>query len=114
MDVRLGAGVEVLPKIVEEVKQGRLGKFQFVFIDTDKENNWNYVDMTLELCEPGACIIVDNVVRRGQLAADSDEPSIAGARCTVENVGKDDRLEAVVLQTVGDQNYDGFLIATVR
>lgn len=114
VDVRLGPGIDVLPKIVEEVKQGKLGKFQLVFIDADKENNWNYVDIALEVCEPGACIIVDNVVRKGQLATDTDDPRIAGARHVVENVGKDDRLDAVVVQTVGDKNYDGFLIAAVR
>jgi predicted O-methyltransferase YrrM len=114
VDIRLGPGVDVLPKIVDEVKQGKQGKFQLVFIDADKENNWNYVDIALELCEPGACIIVDNVVRKGQLATDSDDPRIAGARRVVENVGKDSRLDGVVVQTVGDKNYDGFLIAVVK
>jgi hypothetical protein len=32
----------------------------------------------------------------------------------VENVGKDERLDGVVVQTVGDKNYDGFLIAVVK
>lgn len=114
VDVRLGAGVEVLPKIVEEVKQGKLGEFQLVFIDADKENNWNYVDTAIGLCEPGACIIVDNVVRKGQLAHETDDPRVMGARRVVENVGKDDRLDGVVVQTVGDKNYDGFLIAVVQ
>lgn len=114
VDVRLGAGVEVLPKIVEEVKQGKLGEFQLVFIDADKENNWNYVDTAIGLCEPGACIIVDNVVRKGQLAYETDDPRVMGARRVVENVGKDDRLDGVVVQTVGDKNYDGFLIAVVQ
>lgn len=114
VDVRLGAGVEVLPKIVEEVKQGKLGEFQLVFIDADKENNWNYVDTAIGLCEPGACIIVDNVVRKGQLAYETDDPRVMGARRVVENVGKDGRLDGVVVQTVGDKNYDGFLIAVVQ
>lgn len=114
VDVRLGPGVEVLPHIVAEVKAGKLDKFQLVFIDADKENNWNYVDTAIQLCEPGACIIVDNVVRKGQLASDTDDPRIAGARRVVENVGKDDRLDGVVVQTVGDKNYDGFLIAVVK
>ena len=114
MDVRLGAGVEVLPKIVEEVKQGKLGEFQLVFIDADKENNWNYVDIALGMCEAGACVIVDNVVRKGQLAEETDDPRIAGAKRVVENVGKDERLDGVVLQTVGEKSYDGFLLAVVR
>ncbi|KAJ4330803.1 hypothetical protein N0V87_009699 [Didymella glomerata] len=114
VDVRLGPGVEVLPRIVEEVKQGKLGKFQLVFIDADKENNWSYVNTAIELCEPGACIIVDNVVRKGQLAQDSEDPRIAGARRVIEAVGRSRRLDGVVVQTVGDKNYDGFLIAVVN
>ncbi|KAF3037756.1 hypothetical protein E8E11_005300 [Didymella keratinophila] len=114
VDVRLGAGVEVLPRIVEEVKHGKLGKFQLVFIDADKENNWSYVNTALEMCEPGACIIVDNVVRKGQLAQDSEDTRIAGARRVVEKIGSDKRLDGVVVQTVGDKNYDGFLIAVVN
>lgn len=114
VQVRLGAGVEVLPQIAGEVQQGTLGKFQLVFIDADKENNWIYVDAALGMCEPGACIIVDNVVRKGQLARDTSDPRVAGARRVVENIGKDDRLDGVVVQTVGDKDYDGFLMAVVR
>jgi len=114
VDLRLGPGIDVLPQLAEEVKAGKRGKFQLVFIDADKENNWNYVDIALGMCEPGACIIVDNVVRRGRLAQDLDDPSVMGARKVVENVGKDDRLDGIVMQTVGEKSYDGFLIAVVK
>lgn len=60
-------------------------------------NKWNYVDMAL------ACVIVDNVVSQGQLARDTDDPRTMGARRVVENIGKDDRLDSVVVQTVGDK-----------
>jgi predicted O-methyltransferase YrrM len=114
VDVRLGAGVDMLPQIKDEVEQGRLGRFQLVFIDADKENNWNYVDIAIGMCEPGACIIVDNVVRKGKLAEETDDPRVAGARRVVENIGRDERLDGVVVQTVGDKDYDGFLIAVVK
>ena len=114
VEVRVGAGVDVLPRIREEVEMGTQGKFQLVFIDADKENNWNYVDVAIGMCEPGACIIVDNVVRKGQLAVESDDPRIAGARRVVEMVGRDERLDGVVMQTVGEKSYDGFLIAVVK
>ncbi|KAH8730495.1 O-methyltransferase [Phaeosphaeriaceae sp. PMI808] len=115
VDIRLGPGIEVLPQLVAEVKGGKRDKFDFVFIDADKENNWNYVDIALGMCEPGACIIVDNVVRKGKLATnDVSDIGVTGARKVVENIGKDDRLEGVVMQTVGDKNYDGFLFAVVR
>lgn len=114
VEICLGPGMDVLPRLAEDVESGKRNKFQFVFIDADKENNWNYVDIALGMCEPGACIIVDNVVRKGQLATNVADPRIAGARRVVENIGKDDRLDGIVVQTVGDKNYDGFLLAVVK
>jgi len=106
--------MDVLPTLAQQVRDGKRPKFDFVFIDADKENNWNYVDIALGMCEAGACVIVDNVVRKGQLAEETDDPRIAGAKRVVENVGKDERLDGVVLQTVGEKSYDGFLLATVK
>ena len=63
------------------------------------------------------CIYVDNVVRQGKLAsaeAAKGDRRIDGCRKLVENAGKDDRVEALVLQTVSEKNYDGFLMAVVK
>ncbi|OCL08809.1 O-methyltransferas-like protein family 3 [Glonium stellatum] len=115
VEVIVGPGADVLPKLVDEVQSGTRGKFDLVFIDADKENNWAYVDHALRMCVQGACIIVDNVVRKGTLAhSDTTDSRILGARKVVEEVGKDERLDGVVLQTVGEKNYDGFLIAIVK
>ncbi|KAF2258728.1 O-methyltransferas-like protein family 3 [Lojkania enalia] len=115
VEVKLGPGVDVLPQIAEEIKQGKREMFQLVFIDADKENNWNYVDAAIGMSEPGAAIIVDNVVRKGRLAiAGTGDSRIEGARKVVEKIGADERIEGIVLQTVGDKNYDGFLIAVVK
>jgi len=35
-------------------------------------------------------------------------------RGVVENVGRDERLDSVVLQTVGEKNYDGFMFTIVK
>lgn len=122
IEVLLGAGLDVLPKLAREVEEGRRQKFDFVFIDADKENNWNYFQLALPIVKERTCIYVDNVVRKGKLAsAEASEQAaaqgdlrIAGCRTLVENVGKDERVEAVVLQTVSEKNYDGFLMAVVK
>lgn len=115
VEIKLGSGLEVLPQIAEEVKQGKRGKFDFVFIDADKENNWNYVDLAVGMSNTGAVVIVDNVVRKGQVAnANTGDSKIEGARKVIEMIGKDDRLDGVVMQTVGEKNYDGFVIAVVQ
>jgi predicted O-methyltransferase YrrM len=108
-----GAGVDVLPKIHEEFQAGKRPEYDLTFIDADKQSNWTYFDYAVKLSRPGAIIIVDNVVRGGALPTDaylSDE-RVAGSREVIEKAGADPRVYASVLQTVGDKNYDGMLIA---
>jgi len=68
VETTLGPSMEVLPRLLEDVKAGRKERFDMVFIDADKPNNWGYFDLTVQMSRPGACVIVDNVVRRGFLA----------------------------------------------
>jgi predicted O-methyltransferase YrrM len=115
VEVRVGAGMDELPKLVAEVREGKRPKVDLAFIDANKENNLDYFNYVMEMAHPGTCIIVDNVVRRGAIVdpALKDDPRIAGARRVIEGVGKDKRVEATVLQVVGDKSYDGFLTAVV-
>jgi predicted O-methyltransferase YrrM len=122
IEVILGAGLDVLPKLARAVEEGTRQKFDFVFIDADKENNWEYFQLALPIVRERTCIYVDNVVRKGNLAsaeaateaAAKGDLRIEGCRKLVENVGKDDRVEALVMQTVSEKNYDGFLMAVVK
>ncbi|KAI5371164.1 Putative class I-like SAM-dependent O-methyltransferase [Septoria linicola] len=117
VEILLGPGVEVMPKIRAEVHDSKREKFDFVFIDADKQNNLTYLHEAIETTRSKGLIIVDNVVRRGNTAdaemAKSDE-RVAGSRKVIEGAGKDPRLFSSVLQTVGEKNYDGFLLCVVR
>jgi predicted O-methyltransferase YrrM len=89
--------------------------FDLVFIDADKPNNPVYLDLALRLSRPGTVIVVDNVVRNGQVIdAESSDPSVTGVRDLVDAVSADPRLDATALQTVGLKGWDGFLLAVVR
>ena len=118
VEVLLGAGVDVLPKIREEVSSGKRPKFDFVFIDADKDNNLSYFNEAVLMSRSRSCIIVDNVVRRGLLADDEvakRDEMVAGARRVIEAAGRDNRLlGTTMLQTVGEKNYDGFLMCVVK
>ncbi|KAF2722265.1 hypothetical protein K431DRAFT_284217 [Polychaeton citri CBS 116435] len=121
-----GAGLDILPKLVEEVKAGKRERYGFVFIDADKVNNLSYFEMAMEMCTPGACIIVDNVVRRGMLAMTEQQlkeigadawsnASVNGAKRVVEAAGKNERvLASTLLQLVGEKNYDGLLMCMIE
>ena len=116
VEVVLGAGLDVLPRLEKEIEAGKRERFDFVFIDADWENQWNYFDWGVKLCKgKGSVVYVDNVVRQllesGIVGPEKREEGVVDL---VENVGKDGRVEAVVMQTVGAKDYDGFLMAVVK
>ncbi|KAI1426315.1 S-adenosyl-L-methionine-dependent methyltransferase [Xylaria sp. FL1777] len=114
--IRLGPALDTLPRLAEEIQSGASPRLGFVYIDADKQNNWTYLDRVIALCEPGAVIYVDNIVRGGRVVNPEyqNDPSALGARRVVEMAGKDDRVDSVVMQFVGEKGYDGMLMAVVR
>ncbi|KAK4543129.1 hypothetical protein LTR36_005906 [Oleoguttula mirabilis] len=116
VDSRLGAGLDVLPRLGKEIAAGEKPRLGFAYIDADKNNNWNYLDQLIDMCEPGAVIFVDNIVAGGGLVDEAQlgDVMVSGAREVVEKVGKDGRVEGMVLQTVGEKSYDGILMVVVN
>jgi predicted O-methyltransferase YrrM len=108
--VRVGPALESLPRIAEE----GIGPFDFIFIDADKPRNADYLGWALRLARPGTVIVCDNVVREGAiLDRTSVDPSVQGTRRMFDMIGKDTRLSATAIQTVGAKSWDGFAIAIV-
>src|SRR5215217_2219026 len=109
VEVRLGMALDLLPALSE-----RMEPFDFVFIDADKPNNAAYFDWALRLSRPGSIIIVDNVVRDGDVIdAVSDSPTVQGVRRFLERLAAEPRVSATAIQTVGTKGYDGFAFALV-
>ncbi|MEU7059330.1 O-methyltransferase [Streptomyces sp. NPDC046197] len=109
-EVRVGPALESLPKLADENPP----PFDLVFIDADKANNPHYVEWALRLTSTGSMIIVDNVVRSGQVTdAGSTDPSVRGTRAALEFIAGHPRLEGTAIQTVGSKGYDGFALARV-
>ena len=110
VEVRLGMALDLLPGLAAESRE----PFDFVFIDADKPNNAAYFDWALKLSRPGSIIVVDNVVRDGDVIdAASDSPTVQGVRRFLERLAAEPRVSATAIQTVGTKGYDGFAIALV-
>jgi predicted O-methyltransferase YrrM len=110
VEVRVGPALDTL----DALHGVRVEPFDLTFIDADKANNPRYLEHAVALSRRGSLILVDNVVRGGEvLDADSEDPSIVGTRAVYDLVGRHPRLEATVIQTVGSKGYDGLLIARV-
>jgi predicted O-methyltransferase YrrM len=90
------------------------GPFDLVFIDADKQNNAAYFEWALKLSRPGTLIIVDNVVREGEiLNAGTRDESTQGVRRFFDRVAAEPRVQATAIQTVGTKGYDGMAIIFV-
>jgi predicted O-methyltransferase YrrM len=104
--ILVGAAVESLGTLA--------GTFDLIFIDADKPSNVAYLREAMRLSRPGTVIVVDNVVREGEvLDLASDDPRVTGTRALFDAVAAEPRLSATAVQTVGAKKWDGFLIALV-
>ncbi len=111
VEVRLGPALETLPRLAAE---GR-GPFDLVFIDADKPANADYFAWAVTLSRPGTLIVVDNVVRRGEVIDPGDDgPDAVGVRRLTDAIAADPRVTALAMQTVGRKGHDGFVLALVE
>jgi predicted O-methyltransferase YrrM len=108
VDLRLGEALTTLPTLAGE------GPFDLIFIDADKPNNPNYFKWALKLSRRGSLIIIDNVIRDGEIAdKTSRDPSVVGVRRMFDLIAAEPRVSATAIQTVGSKGYDGLAIALV-
>jgi predicted O-methyltransferase YrrM len=108
--VVVGAAVQSLQRLVDEKAE----PFDLVFIDADKENNPEYLRLSLLLSRAGTVIIGDNVVRKGRVVDEKiNDPDVIGVRKYFELAGSDPRLDTTAVQTVGAKGWDGFSITVV-
>ena len=106
VEIKVGRAIDILPRLT--------GPFDLFFIDADKDSGTEYFRGALELSRPGSLIIVDNVVRRGQVAdPDNDDPAVRGSRRLFDAIAAEPRVSATVVQTVGSKGYDGLAFAVV-
>ncbi len=110
VEVRLGRGLDTLPRLAAE----GAGPFDLIFIDADKPSIPEYFAWALRLSRRGSLIVVDNVVRDGEVVdAGSSDPNVQGVRRFNELLAAEQRVSATTLQTVGSKGYDGLTFALV-
>ncbi len=108
VQVLVGRGEDMLPDLVGTEP------FDFVFIDADKESNTLYLDWAARLSKPGTVVVVDNVVRDGEVANDqTDSSQVQGVQAGLRMLRDDPRFDASAVQTVGAKGWDGIALALV-
>lgn len=88
--------------------------FDLIFIDAEKSQYPEYLDLCIPLSRSGTLIIADNVVKHGLIYNKNIEgDSQIGITSFHQKVAADPRLEATVMQTVGEKGHDGFSLILV-
>ena len=110
VEVIVNPALKTLAKMQEEGTE----PFDLVFIDANKEDNPGYFTAGLAMSHVGTLIVVDNIARRGRLIDEGSKDSdVLGTRKLFEMMGKEKRVEATAVQTVGSKGWDGFSMALV-
>ena len=105
----LGEKVKLVIGDAKESLQRLKGEFDLVFIDADKKEYCDYLDLVLPLMRKGGWILADNTLWDGHIvdpAYDKDRQTVA-LRAFNDRVAQDERLEKVILPlrdglTMGD------------
>lgn len=97
--LRIGHALRTLEALLQE---GQASSFDFVFIDADKGNYWDYFERSLQLLRQGGLITVDNVLWSGRVAdpREMEEDTVAIRQFNARL--KDDPRVAISLVPIGD------------
>src|SRR5439155_15737701 len=110
VQVRVGKALDLLPALATEKPE----PFDLIFIDADKQSTTEYFEWALRLSRRGSLIIVDNVVRDGEVANPASvDPMVLGMRRFFARLAREPKVTATALQTVGVKRHDGLAIALV-
>lgn len=105
VEYKIGPALDSL-KLLEA--QGQ--RYDFFFIDADKENYPNYLEYAIRLASPGAIIAGDNIFLRGRtLNPEKNGPAVQAMRRFNEMIASDPRLTSTLLPA-----YDGLALAMVK
>ena len=106
IELVIGDAKEILENFELRIKNFELGsvndrgeQFDLVFIDADKKEYCDYLDLVLPLVREGGWILADNTLWDGHIvdsAYDKDKQTI-GLRTFNDKVAQDERLEKVIL-----------------
>jgi predicted O-methyltransferase YrrM len=96
-----GAALDVIPRLE--------GPFDFVFIDCVKSEYEAYLDALLPKMEPGAMIVCDNLLWKGQVAEGVHDTATDALRSFNARIASDERLLTTILPL-----GDGLGVSIVR
>jgi predicted O-methyltransferase YrrM len=99
IDLRLAPALETLEALLVA---GEAGRFDFAFLDADKENYLRYYELAIDLVRSGGLIVADNTLWSGRVADPANtEATTEALRCFNEQLHRDGRVD-LSLVPIGD------------
>ena len=99
IDLRLAPALETMAGLLAA---GEAGRFDFAFLDADKENYPSYYELALELLRPGGLLVADNTLWSGRVADPANtEATTAALRRFNKQLHRDERVD-LSLVPIGD------------
>ena len=81
---------------------GEAGRYDFAFLDADKENYVGYYERALSLLRPGGIVLADNTLWSGRVAdPENAEATTVALRHFNEHLHRDERVD-LSLVPIGD------------
>ena len=111
VELVIGDAKEAMRRLGERREAKGVEVFDLVFIDADKKEYCDYLDLVLPLMRAGGWILADNTLWDGHIieaAYDKDKQTVA-LRAFNDKVAQDERLEKVILPL-----RDGLTIIRVK
>ncbi len=111
IELVIGDAKEAMRRLGERREAKGVEVFDLVFIDADKKEYCDYLDLVLPLMRAGGWILADNTLWDGHIieaAYDKDKQTVA-LRAFNDKVAQDERLEKVILPL-----RDGLTIIRVK
>lgn len=99
IELRLAPAKQTLDDLL---RKGQAGKFDFAFIDADKENYGAYYERVLKLLRPGGLVAIDNVLWGGSVLDPKDQSVDTKAIRAFNKKLKSDKRVSLSLVPIGD------------
>jgi caffeoyl-CoA O-methyltransferase len=99
IELRLATAMETLDALLAA---GEAGRYDFAFLDADKENYVGYYERVLQLLRPGGIVLADNTLWSGRVAdPENAEATTVALRHFNEHLHRDERVD-LSLVPIGD------------
>lgn len=110
VEIRIGRAIDSLKQMSEQHEAA----FDVIFIDANKNDYVEYLNLSLQLAHTGAVILADNLIRNGRaLEKNPPDDNGRGAKAYNEAMAANPRLDSIILPIIRN-NLDGLSISIVK